>query len=144
MTTTKNDTIKEVLTKADPNQLADAFRKLDLGNLLQAKEWDSGTITAAAIVNLPEDALLVQSARVVTSGTAASVGTYLVADPAAAMIVPPGGASAAVGIARASAAAEGRGISAVTFPNSVTRVVVRYVALAKAGVKPSDKFAPNS
>lgn len=140
MTTTKIDTIKEVLTKADPNQLADALRKVDLGNLLQQKEWDSGTIGAQSTVALPEDALFVQSARVVTSGTPASVGTYLVGDAAAGMVVPPGGASVAVGIARASAAAEGRGIAAITFPNTVTRVVVRYVALARPANLLNSKF----
>lgn len=142
MTTTKTDTLKEVFTKADPNQLADAFRKIDLGNLLQSKEYDSGTITAAATVSLPEEALFVQSARVVTSGTAGSVGSYMVSDNGATAVVPTGGASLAPGVAKANAAATGRGISSVTFPNTVTRVVIKYVALAKVGVLPTDKFAP--
>lgn len=138
MTTTKTDTIKEVLTKADPDQLPDALRKVDLGNLLQMKEYDTGTITGVAAVPLPEDALAVTSARVVTSGTAASVGTYLVGDSSVTPLLPPGGASVAVGIASAQGiSAPGAGvtgtgrITTVTFPNTVTRVVFRYIAAPK-------------
>lgn len=146
MTTTKVDTIKEVLTKADPDQIVDALRKIDLGNLLQMKEYDTGTITGVAAVPLPEDALMVTSARVVTSGTAASVGSYLVGDSAVTPLLPPGGASVAVGIASAQGiAAPGAGltgtgrITTVTFPNTVTRVVFRYVAAPK--VLLTTKFA---
>lgn len=135
MTTTKVDTLKEVLTKADPDQLSDALRKVDLGNLLQVKEYDTGTITAVAAVPIAEGALAVLSARVVTSGTAASVGTYLVGDSSVTPLLPPGGASVAVGIASAQGiSAPGAGltgtgrITTVTFPNTVTRVVFRYIA----------------
>lgn len=129
-------TLKEALAKADPNTLADALRKVDLGNLLQVKEYDTGTITATAAVTIPESgALAVLSARVVTSGTAASVGTYMVGDSAVTPLLPPGGASTAVGIASAQGiTAPGAGltgtgrISTITFPNTVTRVVIRYIA----------------
>lgn len=134
-TTTAATTLKTTLTKADPNNVADALRKVDLGNLLQIKEHDTGTITAVAAVPLPESALAVLSARVVTSGTAASVGTYLVGDSAVTPLLPPGGASTAVGIASAQGiTAPGAGltgtgrITTVTFPNTVTRVVFRYIA----------------
>lgn len=146
MTTTKTDTLKEVLTKADPNEITDALRKVDLGNLLQVKEYDTGTITAASVVPLPEDALHVASARVVTSGTGASVGTYMVGDSAVTPLLPPGGASTAVGIASAQgisapgAAATNSGkITSVTFPNTVTRVVFRYIAAPKVAL--TTKFA---
>lgn len=135
MTTTKADTLKETLTRADPTDIADALRQVDLGNLLQIKEYDTGTITAVAAVPIAEGALAVLSARVVTSGTAASVGTYLVGDSAVTPLLPPGGASVAVGIASAQGiTAPGAGltgtgrITTVTFPNTVTRVVFRYIA----------------
>lgn len=148
-TTTKVDTIQQVLTKADPDQIADALRKVDLGNMLQQKEYDTGTITAVAAVPLPESALAVLSARVVTSGTAASVGTYHVGDSAVTPLLPPGGASTAVGIASAQGiTAPGAGltgtgpVTTVTFPNTVTRVVFRYIAASKTDI--TTKFAPST
>lgn len=122
MTTTKTDTLGEVLTKADPNQIADALRKVDLGNMLQAKEYDTGTITAAASIDLPERALVVQSARIVTSGTAGSVGSYMCSDVNAVMAIPAGGANLTPGVARISA--DGK---TITFPNTITRAIVRYI-----------------
>lgn len=139
MTAVVVPTVKDVLSKADPDNLPDALRKVDLGNLLQIKEYDTGTITGVAAVPLPEDALAVLSARVVTSGTATSVGTYMVGDSAVTPLLPPGGASTAVGIASAQGiSAPGAGltgtgrITTVTFPNTVTRVVFRYIAAPKA------------
>lgn len=130
MTTTAAPTVEKALTKADPNQLADALRALNLGNLLKVKEYDTGTITAVAAVPLPERALAVLSARVVTSGTATSVGTYLVADNGVTPLLPPGGASTAVGIAKSSSKGTSNAnpyISTVEFPNTVTRVIFMYI-----------------
>jgi len=135
-TKTVTDTIGAELTKANPGTLPDVMRLMDLGNMLQMKEYDTGTISAVAAVPVPEDALAVLSARVVTSGTGASVGTYMVGDSAVTPLLPPGGASTAVGIASsqgvanggAAAAAVGGVLSTVTFPNTVTRVVFRYIA----------------
>jgi hypothetical protein len=147
MTVSKVDTVKEVLTKADPNQLPDALRRVDLGNLLQIKEFDTGTITAAAAITIPGGALMVTGARVVTSGTAASVGTYLVGDSSVTPLLPPGGASVAVGIASAQGiAAPGAGltgaglITSITFPNTVTRAVIRYISAPAAVL--TGKFTP--
>jgi len=134
-TKTFTETLGVALAESDPNDIADALRQVNLGNMLQMKEYDTGTITAVAAVPLPETALLVHSARVVTSGTGASVGTYLVGDSAVTPLLPPGGASVAVGIASAQGiTAPGAGltgvggITTVTFPNTVTRVVFRYIA----------------
>ena len=122
VTTTAKETYLKALNSAEPQKLADVLAAIDLGDILTVQEWDSGTITAAATITLPGGALLVQSIRVVTSGTAGSVGSYLPSDANAVMIVPPGGASVAVGVARV--AADG---STITLPNTVTRVVVRYI-----------------
>jgi PPE-repeat protein len=115
-------TLKTELDRADPNNLADMLRKVALGSLLDVAEYDTGTITASADVTLPGGALVVQSARVVTSGTAASVGLYLAGDAGITPLLPPGGASAGVGYAKLSA--DGK---TLTFPNTVTRVIVRYI-----------------
>lgn len=146
-TTTKTDTVAEVLTKADPNQLADALRKVDLGNMLQVKEYDTGVITAAAAIPLPENALAVLSAHVISSGTAASVGHYMAGNSATTPLLPPGGANTAIGlcsvqgISAPGAAATAAGyITGVTFPNTVTRAVIRYIAAPAVAL--TDKFAP--
>ncbi len=144
-TTTKTQTLGVTLTQASPDTLPDALRDVDLGNLLQMKEYDTGAITAVAAVPVPEDALAVLSARVVTSGTAASVGTYMVGDSAVTPLLPPGGASTAVGIASSQGVANGGGavaavggvLSTVTFPNTVTRVVFRYIAGPKTKLSAS-------
>lgn len=133
MTATKVDTIKEVLTKASPNQIADALRKVDLGNMLTPVQYDTGTITAIAAVPIPGNgALLVQSARVVTSGTAGSVGTYVAGDAGVTPLTPA--ASTVVGIA--ALAADGKSI---TFPSTVTRAIITYVPAPAAAL--TAKFA---
>jgi len=115
-------TLKQLLDEPDLNRLAILLTKLGLGTMLEVQEYDSGTITATAAVTIPGGAQHVQSARVVTSGTGASVGTYLAGDSTVTPLLPPGGASTAVGIA--ALAADG---STITFPNTVTRVIIRYV-----------------
>ena len=147
MTTNVIQSNKVVLSKADPNTINDVFRKMDLGNMMELKEYDTGTITGTAAVTIPGGALQVLSARVVTSGTAASVGTYMVGDSAVTPLLPPGGASAAVGIASAQGiTAPGAGlttsgkITTITFPNTVTRVVIRY--LSAPAITMTNEFAP--
>lgn len=134
-TTTAVETLKVNLTKAVPDELPDALRQVDLGNLLTVKEYDTGTITASATVALPEEALMVQSARIVTSGTAGSVGSYLVSDSSATLAIPTGGASLAPGVAKI-----GTDNKTITFPNTVTRAVIRYVPGSKTAL--ATKFAP--
>jgi len=115
-------TLKSELNRSDLNSIADMLRKVQLGTMFEIQEWDSGTITAAATIDLPGGALLVQSIHVVTSGTAASVGHYHPGNSTSTPLLPPGGANTAVGIA--AVAADG---STVTLPNTVTRVIVRYI-----------------
>jgi hypothetical protein len=121
MTTTATRTLQDVLNDADLNQLSAALYKVQLGELLEIQEYDTGTITATADVTIPGGALLVQSARVVTSGTAASVGCYLCADSGATAYLPTA-ASQRPGVAVLNAAG-----TQVTFPNTVTRAVIRYI-----------------
>lgn len=114
-------TLKTELDRADLNRLSELLNKLKLGSLLEIQEYDTGTVTASATVAIPGGALLVQSARVVTSGTAGSVGAYLCADSTATPCLPTA-ADARPGVA--SINADG---TVITFPNTVTRVIVRYI-----------------
>lgn len=114
-------TLKQLLDEPDANRLEFLLKKIALGTMLDVVEYDTGTITGVAAVPIPGGAQHVQSARVVTSGTAASVGNYLACDSGATPLLPPGGANTAVGIA--ALAADG---TTLTFPNTVTRVVIRY------------------
>ena len=125
-------TLKSELDRADPNSIADMMRKVALGSLLEIQEWDSGTITASATVTPPGGCLLVQSIRVVTSGTAGSVGHYLPGNSGSTPLLPPGGADTAVGIAAVSA----DGVT-ITLPNTVTRVVVRYIKMPATALSTS-------
>lgn len=111
-------TLKDELTRADPNNLADALRKVNLGTLLEVVEYDTGTITAAASITLPgEGALCVQSVRVVT-GTAA-VGERVLGDSG----TTPAQFGTS-GVYKCSVSADGK---TITFEANVTRVFVRYV-----------------
>jgi hypothetical protein len=122
-TTTVVETLKNVLNEANPNKIADALAKIDLGTMFTATEFDTGAITGVAGVTIPGNgALLVQSARVVTSAVPASVGTYLAGDSAVTPLLPPGGAGVAIGIATLSL--DGK---TITFPNTVTRAIIRYI-----------------
>ena len=112
-------TLKTELDRADLNRLSELLAKLKLGTMLELQEYDTGTITAAAAVTIPGGALLVQSARVVTSGTAGSVGCYLCADSSATPCLPTA-ADARPGVAALSA--DG---TTVTFPNKIGRASCR-------------------
>lgn len=70
---------------------------------------------------VPPKAGTIRTLRVTASGTAGSVGAYGVTDASGTAIVPPGGASAALGIARLSDDGD-----TITLPNSVTGFVLTY------------------
>ena len=143
MTTTKTATLQSILADANPNLLADALKKLGLGTLFApikvvvtglaataTPDITGPLVKAAAVitgideladgVNLPPLGSLL-SLRVTASGTAGSLGTYIFTDAAGTAIVPPGGASVAVGIAEISD--DG---TTITFPNTVTAFVLEY------------------
>ena len=130
VTTVAAQTLQKALDVANPGQIADALRDIALGTLLASTEYDTGTITGSATVVLPFEAAIVQSARVVTSATGGSVGPYLVADSGATPAIPPTAtayAGAAIGVATL-----GTDRKTLTFPNTVTRVVVRYSPIGTA------------
>jgi len=127
-TSTAVKTLKATLDAANPNELADALRQVALGTLLTPVVYDSASTyaggAASATIALDPPALFVQSARVYSSGTAASVGSYMVGDANATVSKPAGGASAGAGVAKLSA--DG---ATLTFPNTVTRAVIQYLPL---------------
>jgi hypothetical protein len=149
MTTTKVETIQEVLEKADPNTLADALRRMGFGKMLNpikivctgltaAASFDITTaaVKAAATVtglgleageNLPPIGDVV-SLRVTASGTANSVGTYAITDSGT--LTPTAGAN--VGLATLSA--DGK---TLTFPSTVTAFVLTYQARASVAITES-------
>lgn len=128
-TTIIPSTVGTELTKSDPNRLADLLRQVDLGNLLQVKSYDTGTIAGTASVTLPEEALVVASARIVTATTATKVGTYMVT-PDTGVTRLTAATSGVVGLATLGADRK-----TVTFEaTDATRVVVWYVPAPKVAL----------
>jgi len=141
-TTTADFILQDLLDQANPNVLPDGFRKVKLGHMFsQVKavvtalsatatpDITTAAVKAAAVItgitlatgeNLPAIGKLV-TLRVTASGTAASLGTYILTDSGGTAIIPPGGASTAVGIAKISD--DGK---TITFPNTVTAFVLMY------------------
>lgn len=121
VTATTTPTLAGTLNNASPTDTPSVLQQMQLGTMLTPQVFDTGTIGASATVTLPLAALLVASARVVTSGTAGSVGSYLVSD-AGATLSTPTSASTQAGVAKISA--DGK---TLTFPNTITRAVVTYM-----------------
>lgn len=157
VTATKTNTLADVLDKADPDQIADALRLIKLGRMLNPLKVTFAAITAVAapdlttfkvgdagvtvnqgLTNFPVGTPLppvldLTSLRVTASGTGASLGTYTLTDTGGTAIVPPGGASVAVGIAKLSD--DGK---TITFPNTVTGFVIEYTP--RSFTDPTTKF----
>jgi len=135
MTTTVRPTVGAALDKANPNLLADLLHKVKLGTMLAPLKRTftigasatadltaldaTGEVTGAANPNRLA-ALSVTALRIVASGTAASVGAYVVSDVGATPLTTNTGAR--VGIATLSD--DGK---TITFPNTVTGFVVEYM-----------------
>lgn len=138
MTATKNLTVRDVLDQANPNDVDDALRRIKLGTMVYPLKRVFTGLTAAASFDLtlidgtgetagvanPNRlaALVVSYLRIDASGTAGSVGNYIVGPPTSTLLVPPGGANAAVGVARISD--DGK---TITFPNTITGFTIMYV-----------------
>lgn len=149
-TTVRKRTIRDVANAADPNQIADVLRKVRFGDMLTPVKAVVAGLTAAASFDITtalfktfctitghtllagenlSPILHLISLRVVTSGTAGSVGSYVFTDASGTALVPPGGASAAVGLALLSD--DGK---TITFPNTVTAFTLQYVPRAPASI----------
>lgn len=149
-TTSKVSTFQRLLAKMDLNILADLFRKMKFGRTLGPVKVTVSGLTASATPDITSAAVKsaatitgidldtgenlppigrVLSLRISASGTGASVGTYGVTDAGGTAIVPPGGASAAMGIAKLSD--DG---TTITFPNTVTGFVLVYYPRIAVGM----------
>jgi hypothetical protein len=150
VTTTKSLTLQLALDQADPDKVGDALQKVKLGTMLAPLKRTFSALSAASAMDLTAldasgettgtanpnrlPALLIKTLRVTASGTAGSLGAYIVTDSGGTAIVPPGGANAAVGVALLSD--DGK---TLTFPNTITAFVVEYVP--RAATDPSTAFA---
>jgi hypothetical protein len=138
----------DAIQNGDPRDLATIMQKLRIGTLLCPLKIVGTAITATATLTMsslrngtdgivvtsliggnsfpanftPPKVGLVRTLRVGASGTGASVGTYVVTDrPDGATIVPPGGASAAAGIAELSDDGD-----IIQLPNTITGFTLVY------------------
>ena len=121
-------TLADILTKADPNLIADAFRKVNLGIMLTPV---SETITlGAAATTLPLSVKSFSPGTMhvrVTAGV--SVGKYVVSDS--------GGIAVDVGLEVGVCKLAADGLSLV-FASNVTSVLVSYLAASESPL--SDAF----
>jgi hypothetical protein len=142
MTTIAAKDIRQMFNDSDLNTVADTLKRIKFGNMASkikvvvtglsaaaAIDVTTAAVKAAAAItgitlesgeNLPPIGT-VHSLRVTASGTATSVGVYTAADPAATLLIPPGGANAAVGVARLS-----DDNKTLTFPNTITAFTLVY------------------
>ncbi len=141
MTVSIASTLQSSLDGARGGQLNAILAAVKLGTMLTPLKRVFAAITASATVDLTAldgtgetvgagnakrlAALSVTYLRVDASGTAASVGNYIVGPPTSALLIPPGGANAAVGVARISD--DGK---TLTFPNTITGLTVQYIPRA--------------
>jgi hypothetical protein len=143
-----SETIQSELDRGNANTAADCFRKMLLGSMLCRLKAVVTGMTAASTVNITTiltalgaavvtvtginlqggdlkvlpPILALRSLRITASGTAGSLGTYVLSDVGGTAIVPPGGAGAAVGIVTLSD--DG---TTITFPNTITAFTIEYL-----------------
>lgn len=143
MTTTSADVTKQQeLNRGRPDKVATVFQAMKLGNMLAgsvkvvaaalspAATFDITTAavrSASTITGLDRESsdnlppiMVVKTLRVTASGTANSVGSYIVSDAGGTALTPTAGAN--VGIALLSD--DGKSL---TFPSTVTAFTIEYV-----------------
>jgi hypothetical protein len=152
-TTTTTRSVKVVLDEANPNETDDALRKLQLGTVFSPLKRTFTGLTAAAAFDLtlidgsgetagvanPNrlPANLVRSLRCTASGTANSVGSYVISDAAGTATSPT--ASTVAGIALLSD--DGK---TVTFPTTVTAFIISYMPRTLSTAQLAADFAPST
>lgn len=118
-------TLADILTKADPNLIADAFRKVNLGVML-APTVETITQSSATTMTLSPPALCPAVVSVRVTGGASAANVYIVTDS--------GGTAVDGAICKLSA--DG---ATLTFALAVTSAVVSYVPRSESPL--SDAFS---
>ena len=145
-TATKTLTLQDVLTNADPNLLADALRKVNIGRTFQLVKVVVAALTAASAIDITSATVkaaatqisgltlaagenlppigVIRTLRVTTASAGGTVGPYVVTDGGGTAAAPPTAtayAGAAVGVALI--AQDGTGL---LFPADITGFVIEY------------------
>jgi hypothetical protein len=120
-TATVPETLADVLTKSDPNKLADALAQVNLGALLAPVEETLTLATVGTAITLSKPALVVCNCRVtdISGAAMARVGNFVVGDAAA---TPIEASATAPGVAKLSA----DGLT-ITFNATIKAALVRYI-----------------
>lgn len=139
---------KHWLNNGNPGEIASAARKVLLGSMLSEVKVVATGLTAAAAFDITTAAVkaastitgmtlvtgenlpaigIVRNLRVATSGTANSVGSYVVCDASGTAVSPTAGAN--IGIATLSD--DGK---TLTFPTTVTGFTLTYYPKAAAAL----------
>lgn len=146
MTTTKTETIQDVLALANPNQLADALRKVDLGKKLATVKVTFAALTASAILDITtaaaKAAATVEGIELGTDENLPAIGAIVtlrvVAGAAAAgsrKVQDAGGTAGANDVLLSDDGAS------LTFEDEVEGLVLTYQPREAAVL--TDKFAPS-
>lgn len=143
MTAIANKTIKDVLNESDLNELADVLKAIRAGTAFSRVKVVAAGLTAAASFDITTAAFKALSTitgldlatgetlppigvqlslQLTASGTAGSLGAYILGDVAATPAIPAGGANVTPGVARLSD--DGK---TITFPNTVTAFTLSYM-----------------
>lgn len=156
MTTTRTRSLKDVLDNANPNELADALRKLRLGTMLTPLKRVFTGLTAAAAFDLtaidatgettgpsnpnrlPALAVIALEGVTETSGTA-SKGTYAIGVHGVSTTIDPTNSTVA-GVATLSD--DGK---TLTFPEAdVTGFTIIYLPRTVSAAEMAAEFAPST
>lgn len=138
-TTTRTDTIEQVLKRADPNELPDALRKVDLGQMLTPRKVTFAALSAAAAIDittaaskaaatvspaLPDNVSALPPILSVISCRVSAVGTGALGDR---HISDAGGTPAAPGASGPGIATLSDDGKTLTFEGTVTGFVLEYI-----------------
>lgn len=165
MTTTVNNSPRLELNRAQPGRLPDVLREMKFGDMHAPIKVTVAGLTAGATFDITSQAVRdkvtamvgrtptptfaagqpdllpaighLVNLRVTAASAGTTVGTYVLTDAAGTPIVPPGGASAAAGIA--SLSDDGK---TLVFPANVTGFILTYFPRAAVAMDSASEVPP--
>lgn len=165
-TVTENNTVRLELNRAQIGRLSDLFKLIKLGNMMAPIKVTVAALTAGATFDITSQAVRdkvtatvgrtpalvvgtgltdrlptigqVVNLRVTAASAGTTVGTYGITDAAGTPIVPPGGASAAMGIA--SLSDDGK---TLVFPANITAFIITYYPRAAVDPDSTSAYSPS-